>query len=68
VTADAIDGVPVRDAVDEAALAAADLVLVLTDHSVFDYAEVARAAPLVLDTRNRVRPCCRRSGRAIVRL
>jgi UDP-N-acetyl-D-glucosamine dehydrogenase len=33
-------------------LAAADCVLVLTDHTGIDYAHVARVAPLVIDTRN----------------
>ncbi|NIM01230.1 MAG: hypothetical protein GTN57_09865, partial [Acidobacteria bacterium] len=35
-----------------AALARADLVLIVTDHSTFDYDHVARHARLVLDTRN----------------
>ncbi|HUP41806.1 MAG TPA: nucleotide sugar dehydrogenase [Thermoanaerobaculia bacterium] len=33
-------------------LAGRDLVMVVTDHSSFDYAALAAAAPLVLDTRN----------------
>jgi UDP-N-acetyl-D-glucosamine dehydrogenase len=37
------------------ALAAADCVLVLTNHSAFDYAAVAEHAPLVVDTRNALR-------------
>ncbi len=35
----------------EAALAATDAVVVVTDHAAVDYALVARAAPLVVDTR-----------------
>jgi UDP-N-acetyl-D-glucosamine dehydrogenase len=38
---------PTRDAVS-----AADCVLILTDHSLFDYALIAECAPLVVDTRN----------------
>jgi UDP-N-acetyl-D-glucosamine dehydrogenase len=34
------------------AVAAADCVLILTDHSVFDYSMIAECAPLVVDTRN----------------
>jgi UDP-N-acetyl-D-glucosamine dehydrogenase len=34
------------------ALAAADCVLILTNHSSFDYAAIAESAPLVVDTRN----------------
>ena len=36
-------------------LARADLVLIVTDHSVFDYDEIVRHARLVLDTRNATR-------------
>lgn len=39
----------------EAELAAADLIVVLTDHDVIDWAAVERHAPKVLDTRNRLR-------------
>ena len=38
---------PTREAVS-----AADCVLILTDHSLFDYAMIAECAPLVVDTRN----------------
>jgi UDP-N-acetyl-D-glucosamine dehydrogenase len=38
---------PTREAVS-----AADCVLILTDHSLFDYALIAECAPLVVDTRN----------------
>jgi len=38
-------------ALDEAALAAADAVVLVTDHDGVDYELVARAAPLVVDTR-----------------
>ncbi|MBS2026486.1 MAG: nucleotide sugar dehydrogenase [Deltaproteobacteria bacterium] len=37
------------------ALASADVVLVLTDHSVIDYADVVKNAKLVVDTRNATR-------------
>lgn len=37
------------------ALAAADCVLILTDHSVIDYERVAEKAPLIVDTRNATR-------------
>ena len=36
----------------EASLAAYDAVVVATDHDAFDWDLVARAAPLVVDTRN----------------
>jgi UDP-N-acetyl-D-glucosamine dehydrogenase len=36
-------------------LAAADCVLILTNHSSFDYATIAQRAPLVVDTRNALR-------------
>jgi len=34
------------------AIAAADCVLILTNHSTFDYRAIAERAPLVVDTRN----------------
>jgi len=37
----------------ERELAAADAVVVLTDHDAFDYRLIERAAPYVFDTRNR---------------
>jgi UDP-N-acetyl-D-glucosamine dehydrogenase len=37
---------------DENCVSSADCVVILTDHSVFDYASIVRAAPLVVDTRN----------------
>jgi UDP-N-acetyl-D-glucosamine dehydrogenase len=37
---------------DDSALRKSDLVLILTDHSSIDYARVAKASPLVFDTRN----------------
>lgn len=40
---------------DPRALKAYDLVLILTDHSGFDYDEVARNASLVVDTRNAIK-------------
>lgn len=42
-------------------LAAADAVLIVTDHSCVDYARVARLARLVMDTRNAVPPAVRYS-------
>ncbi|HEY6284846.1 MAG TPA: UDP binding domain-containing protein, partial [Ktedonobacteraceae bacterium] len=37
---------------DEERVCGADCVVILTDHSVFDYAAIVRAASLVVDTRN----------------
>ena len=39
---------------DVAALAAADVVVVLTDHDEFDWDAIATVADKVLDTRNRL--------------
>jgi UDP-N-acetyl-D-glucosamine dehydrogenase len=39
----------------KAALRSSDCVLIHTDHSSFNYAEIARAAPLVVDTRNAIK-------------
>jgi UDP-N-acetyl-D-mannosaminuronic acid dehydrogenase/UDP-N-acetyl-D-glucosamine dehydrogenase len=55
------DGVGVVD-LTEAEVAAADAVVVLTDHDEFDYHLVERASSYVFDTRNRCR------GRAVERL
>jgi len=49
------------------ALAAADCVLILTNHSSFDYAAVADRAPLVVDTRNALK-AHRQSRSSIVTL
>ena len=49
------------------ALAAADCVLILTNHSRFDYAAIAAHAPLVVDTRNALK-AYRGPGRSIVTL
>jgi UDP-N-acetyl-D-glucosamine dehydrogenase len=46
-------------------LGAVDCVVILTDHRDFDYAAVARSAPLVVDTRNALRGV---RGEHIVRL
>jgi UDP-N-acetyl-D-glucosamine dehydrogenase len=35
----------------------ADCVVIVTDHSSFDYAGIVRAAPLVVDTRNALKTC-----------
>ncbi len=50
---------------DAEVLAAADCVVVVTDHSSVDYEMVARHAPVVVDTRNAMRKA---SGKHIVRL
>jgi UDP-N-acetyl-D-glucosamine dehydrogenase len=55
------DGVSVVD-LTEAEVAAADAVVVLTDHDEFDYGLVERAGSYVFDTRNRCR------GRVVERL
>jgi UDP-N-acetyl-D-glucosamine dehydrogenase len=39
-------------ALDEKTLSAADCVLILADHDAFDHQLIARAAPLIVDTRN----------------
>jgi len=49
------------------ALAAVDCVLILTNHSRFDYAAIAAHAPLVVDTRNAMK-AFRVSGSSIVTL
>src|SRR2546425_2602085 len=46
-------------------VAGADCAVVLTDHHQFDYTEVARVAPLVVDTRNALRGL---AGENIIRL
>ncbi|MFO7638276.1 MAG: UDP binding domain-containing protein, partial [bacterium] len=52
----AIDGRRFRSvALTDAALAAADCVLILTDHSAFDYDRVLRASRLVFDCRNAIK-------------
>jgi UDP-N-acetyl-D-glucosamine dehydrogenase len=49
----AIDGTALKAvALTDQALAAADCVLILTDHPEFDYRRAAEIAPLVVDTRN----------------
>ncbi|MEZ5318686.1 MAG: nucleotide sugar dehydrogenase [Vicinamibacterales bacterium] len=40
---------------DEAALAAADCVVIVTDHKVFDYDAIVRQARLVVDSRNAIK-------------
>jgi UDP-N-acetyl-D-glucosamine dehydrogenase len=51
-----------RSPLTPARLRAADLVLIVTDHSSFDYAEIVRHSRLLLDTRNATRGVS--SGRA----
>ena len=49
----AIDGTPLKAvALTDQALAAADCVLILTDHPEFDYRRAVEVAPLIVDTRN----------------
>jgi UDP-N-acetyl-D-glucosamine dehydrogenase len=52
-----VGGTPVHrtETLDSATIAAADVVLIITAHSDFDYALIAREAQLVLDTRNAMR-------------
>jgi UDP-N-acetyl-D-glucosamine dehydrogenase len=46
-------GVELRSVkLDREAMAAADCVVIVTDHRVFDYDEIVRASKLVIDTRN----------------
>jgi len=54
-----------RTPLSKTSLAAADLVLVITDHSDYDYDEIVRGAALVLDTRNATRDV--RHGRSKIR-
>jgi UDP-N-acetyl-D-glucosamine dehydrogenase len=51
-----IEGLPMRSVpLDAAALAAADVVLVVTDHTAVDYELITRSAKLVVDTRGVMR-------------
>lgn len=61
-----LDGGSVKRSIrwSPAALRSADLVVIVTDHSVYDYAEVVRHSKLVLDTRNATRNV--RAGRSKV--
>lgn len=54
----------VSSPLDPAVLAAADCVVVVTDHSAVDYDMVAQHAPIVVDTRNAMR---KSTGKHIVR-
>jgi UDP-N-acetyl-D-glucosamine dehydrogenase len=47
----ALESVPVRDALE----AGTDCVILLTDHSAFNYSEIVHLAPLIVDTRNALR-------------
>lgn len=47
------------------ALAAADCAVIVTDHSLFDYAAIVRDAPLVIDTRNSTRSVRGRAGKVV---
>jgi UDP-N-acetyl-D-glucosamine dehydrogenase len=63
----AVDGVVLKavELTDER-LAAADCVVILTDHPDFDYPRVVEHAPLVVDTRNATRGIPSATGRVIV--
>ncbi|NIL99703.1 MAG: nucleotide sugar dehydrogenase [Acidobacteria bacterium] len=54
-----------RSALNKASLSRADLVLVITDHSTYDYDQIVRDAALILDTRNATRSVKR--GRSKIR-
>jgi UDP-N-acetyl-D-glucosamine dehydrogenase len=54
VESTAVTGLVTRVEATSGELAAADIVVLLTDHDVFDADEIARHATLVLDCRNRV--------------
>ena len=47
----ALDGLDLQSAPEESA-AAADCVVIVTDHTCFDYAALVERAPLIVDTRN----------------
>jgi UDP-N-acetyl-D-glucosamine dehydrogenase len=59
-----VDGIDLESAPQESA-AAADCVVIVTDHSVFDYPALLRRARLVVDTRNALKGC---NSSKIVRL
>jgi UDP-N-acetyl-D-glucosamine dehydrogenase len=46
------DGLTLRSTPMEEALSVCDCVVIVTDHDTFDYVEVVRRAPVVVDTRN----------------
>ena len=54
-----------RSPLSTATLSAVDLVVVITDHSTYDYDQIVRDAPLILDTRNATRNV--RRGRSKIR-
>jgi UDP-N-acetyl-D-glucosamine dehydrogenase len=61
-----VDGVRIKSVeVTEQELQSADCVLVLTDHSEFDYAAVARHGRLIVDTRHRVPELTHGRGRLV---
>ena len=57
-----MDSVPI----DPAALAGYDCVLIATDHSNYDYEEIAKSAHLVVDTRNATRHIPRNGGKIVL--
>ena len=50
---------------DAAALSGSDCVVIVTDHSMFDYAAIVRDAPVVVDTRNATRAVRGRARKVI---
>jgi UDP-N-acetyl-D-glucosamine dehydrogenase len=62
-----IDGVKnyKRSKFTKALVSSADLVLIITDHSTYDYDQIVRDASLILDTRNATRDV--RRGRSKIR-
>ncbi|MCH7779709.1 MAG: UDP-N-acetyl-D-glucosamine dehydrogenase, partial [Acidobacteria bacterium] len=54
-----------RSALNKTSLGTADLVLVITDHSSYDYDQIVRDSKLILDTRNATRNV--RRGRSKIR-
>jgi UDP-N-acetyl-D-glucosamine dehydrogenase len=54
-----------RSALTKTSLGNADLVVVITDHTTYDYDQIVRDAPLILDTRNATRNV--RRGRSKIR-
>ena len=43
------------EALSDASLAAADCVVIITDHKAFDYAQISKQARLIVDTRNAIK-------------
>ncbi|HEX6693876.1 MAG TPA: nucleotide sugar dehydrogenase [Longimicrobiales bacterium] len=61
-----LDGLPMHShAMTDELLESADCVIIVTDHSSIDYAQVARKAPLVVDTRGVLRHVASGTGRVV---